>query len=68
MKFTHWLLQREMLSPVLFPPAPPDRNPYINGKWSTTAFPTGKAKVKNNPEQERKRERKNDTKQDGFHL
>jgi hypothetical protein len=68
MKFTKWLELREMLSPIQFPTTSADKNPYINGKWSTSAFQTGKAKIKRNPVQDAERDRKADTKQDGFHL
>lgn len=68
MKFSEWILQREMLSPVVFPAGSADRNPYINGKWSTSAFNTGRAKVKKNVVRDREEEMKGNTKQDGFHL
>jgi hypothetical protein len=68
MKFTEWLKLREMLSPIQFPTSSSDKNPYINGKWSTSAFQTGKAKVKRNIVQDAERDRKANTKQDGFHL
>jgi hypothetical protein len=64
--FKDWL--NEMLSPVVFPTVSSDRNPYINGKWATAGFQTGKAKVKNNPVRDAETDRKNNTKQDGFHL
>jgi hypothetical protein len=68
MKFSEWIVQREMLSPVQFPTVSPDKNPYINGKWSTSAFNTGRAKVKKNPQRDSEMDQKANTKQDGFHL
>lgn len=68
MQFKNWLMHNEMLTPVIFPTVSSDRNPYINGKWSTSAFPTGKAKNKKNPVRDAEEDRKTNTKQDGFHL
>jgi hypothetical protein len=68
MKFSEWLVLREMFNPIQFPTVSPDKNPWINGKWSTSAFQTGKAKVKRNPVQDAERDHKANTKQDGFHL
>lgn len=68
MKFKEWILKQEMLSPVVPPAGSADRNPYINGKWSTSAFVTGKAKVKKNAVRDSEEERRGNLRQDGFHL
>jgi hypothetical protein len=68
MKFSEWIVQREMLSPVPFPTSTAEKNPYINGKWSTSAFNTGQAKVKKNVVRTSQEDMKANTKQDGFHL
>jgi hypothetical protein len=66
--FSEWLAIREERSDTMFPTTSPDRNPYMNGKWSTSAFATGKAKFKKNVVRDADADRKANTKQDGFHL
>ena len=68
MKFSEWLVRREAFSAVPFPAPSPEKNPYINGKWSTSAFTTGKAKVRRNTWMDAERDKKANTSQDGFHL
>lgn len=50
-KFRDWLVIRENIHGGVsgdFPTLPAERNPYFNGKFSTSAFTTGKAKIKKN--------------------
>lgn len=64
MKFSDWLAIRENIHGGVsgdFPALPSDRNPYVNGKFSTSAFPTGKAKVKKNAVRDAEEQKKKDT-------
>ena len=61
MKFKEWLSIMENIPGGTsgdFPTVSMDRNPYINGKFSTSAFTTGRAKVKKNQQRDVEEEKK----------
>jgi hypothetical protein len=62
--FKQWL--NELTEP--FPTKPIDKNPYVNGKWSTSAFVTGRAKPRKNVVADAELEKKKEGGEDGYHL
>lgn len=66
MDFRNWLMKMELTEP--FPTVPTAKNPYINGKWSTSGFAVMRAKVRKNPVADAEEQKRKDDDRDGYHL